>query len=32
MTGTCAGILPIAPGDEARADFGALGAVEAWFR
>ena len=32
MTGTCGGILPIAPGDEARADFGALGVVEASFR
>ena len=31
MTGTCSGILPIAPGDEARADFGALGTVEASF-
>ena len=31
MTGTCGGILPIAPGDEARADFGALGTVEASF-
>ena len=31
MTGTCGGILPIAPGDEARADFGALGVVEASF-
>ena len=31
MTGTCGGVLPIAPGDEARADFGALGTVEASF-
>ena len=31
MTGTCGGILPIAPGDEARADFGVLGTVEASF-
>ena len=31
MTGTCGGILPIVPGDEARADFGALGAVEVSF-
>ena len=31
MTGSCGGILPIAPGDEARADFGALGTVEASF-
>ena len=31
MTGTCGGVLPIAPGDEARADFGALGIVEASF-
>ena len=31
MTGTCGGILPIAPGDEARADFGRLGTVEASF-
>ena len=32
MTGTCGGVLPIAPGDEARADFGPLGVVEASFR
>lgn len=32
MTGTCGGILPLSPGDEARADFGALGVVEASFR
>lgn len=32
MTGTCGGILPIAPGDEARAHFGALGVVQASFR
>ena len=32
MTGTCGGILPITPGDEARADFGALGVVRASFR
>ncbi len=27
MTGTCGGLLPIAAGDEATADFGALGSV-----
>lgn len=27
MTGTCGGLLPIAPGDEASADFGVLGSV-----
>jgi len=27
MTGTCGGLLPIAPGDQASADFGALGSV-----
>lgn len=27
MTGTCGGLLPIAPGDHASADFGALGSV-----
>lgn len=28
MTGTCGGLLPIGAGDEARADFGALGTVQ----
>ena len=32
MAGTCGGILPIAPGDEVRADLGALGIVEVSFR
>jgi 2-keto-4-pentenoate hydratase len=27
MTGTCGGLLPLAPGDEASADFGVLGTV-----
>jgi len=27
MTGTCGGLIPIAPGDEATADFGVLGSV-----
>lgn len=27
MTGTCGGLLPLAPGDEACADFGVLGSV-----
>jgi len=27
MTGTCGGLIPIAPGDRASADFGALGSV-----
>jgi len=27
MTGTCGGLIPIEPGDEARADFGVLGSV-----
>lgn len=31
MTGTCTGLTPIAPGDEARADFGVLGEVRARF-
>jgi 2-keto-4-pentenoate hydratase len=30
-TGTCTGVTPIAPGDEARADFGSLGEVTARF-
>ena len=32
MTGTCAGLLPIKPGDEAVADFGELGEVRARFK
>jgi 2-keto-4-pentenoate hydratase len=32
MTGTCAGIVAIQPGDEAVADFGELGEVRALFR
>ena len=28
MTGTCGGLIPIKPGDAARADFGVLGSVE----
>ena len=31
MTGTCTGLLPLAPGDEAVADFGELGEVRATF-
>jgi 2-keto-4-pentenoate hydratase len=31
MTGTCTGLLPVAPGDEAVADFGELGQVRATF-
>lgn len=31
MTGTCTGLLPLAPGDEAVADFGELGQVRATF-
>lgn len=30
-TGTCTGMLPVAPGDEARADFGPLGEVRVRF-
>ena len=30
-TGTCTGIRPLSPGDEAEADYGALGAVRARF-
>ena len=30
-TGTCTGITPLAPGDEAEADYGALGTVRARF-
>lgn len=31
MTGTCTGLTPVTPGDEAVADFGALGRVRARF-
>lgn len=31
MTGTCTGLTPVSPGDEARADFGELGEVSARF-
>jgi 2-keto-4-pentenoate hydratase len=31
MTGTCTGLVPLAPGDEAVADFGELGQVRAAF-
>lgn len=31
MTGTCAGLIPIKPGDKASADFGAVGKVTAQF-
>ncbi len=31
MTGTCTGLLPVAPGDEARADFGEMGEVSVRF-
>jgi 2-keto-4-pentenoate hydratase len=31
MTGTCTGLLPLAAGDRATADFGALGQVHASF-
>jgi 2-keto-4-pentenoate hydratase len=31
MTGSCTGLLPLAPGDEAAADFGDLGQVRATF-
>ena len=31
MTGTCTGITPLSPGDEAVGDFGAIGQVRARF-